>query len=155
MGVGCSGYCGARLGGWRRGEAAEGLIEQFGGDGDRVDVIDFSLLGGTFDGGEFECAKLGENVDEAGEGVGADAGLFAIGVPVIGFGYGRDLGSELLQVGVIDVGGLMLAVQEGDGVGDARDEAVDGEAVVGDVDSLVAGAGEVFLEAVCLVEREG
>jgi hypothetical protein len=81
--------------------------------------------------------------------------LFAVGVPVVGFGDCGDLGGELLEVGVVDVGGLVLAVQEGDGVGDAGDEAVDGEAVVADVDAVVAGVGEVFLEAVGLVEGEG
>ena len=49
----------------------------------------------------------------------------------------------------------MTAVQDGEGVGDARDEAVHGEAVVADVDTPVAGAGEVFAKAVGLVEGQG
>jgi hypothetical protein len=120
-----------------------------------VDVVDFGLGGGAFDGGELEGAELGEDINEAGEGVGADAGALAVGVPVVGLGDGSDLAGELLEVGVVGVGWLVMAVEEGDGVGDAGDEAVDGEAVAVDVDAVVAGVGEVFAEAVGLVEGEG
>ena len=112
---------------------------------DGVDVIDFGCGGWAFDGDELEGSPLGNDVDEAGEGVGADTGLLAVGVPVVGLGDGGDLGGELLEVGVVDVGWLVFAMQDGNRVGDAGDEAVDGETVVGDVDAVVVGIGEVFL----------
>ena len=140
MGVGGGGFGGGGTGGGRRGEAAEGAIEFVGGDDDGVDVVDFGFGGGAFDGDELEGSPLGDDVDEAGEGVGADAGLLAVGVPVVGLGDGGDLGGELLEVGVVDVGWLVFAVQDGNRIGDAGDEAVDGETVVGDVEAVVVGA---------------
>ena len=156
MGVGCGGErCGGAGGGWRS-EASEGVVELVGGGEDGVDVVGFGLGGGAFDGGEFERADLGDDVDEAGEGIGADAGVVDVGRPVVLLGDGGDFALEALEVGVVEgIGWLVFAVQEVHGVGDARDEAVDGEAIAVDVDTVVAGVGEVFAEAVGLIEGEG
>ncbi len=140
MGIGGGGFGGGGAGGGRRGEAAERAIDLVGGDDDGVDVVDLGFGGGAFDVDELEGTELGEDVDEAGEGVGADAGVLAVGVPVVLLGDGGDLAGELLEVGVVDVGGLVAAVEEGDGVGDAGDEAVDGEAIIASVVGAFRGS---------------
>jgi len=70
--------------------------------------------------------------------------------------YGSDLLLEKDEVGALPIGGgEFAAMKDGDGVGDARDEVADGEAVAADVDAAAATGGEVFGEAVGLVEGEG
>ena len=74
-------------------EVGEDEAHGFDGVIDALDVEVFGLLVGAFDGEEFEGADLGQDEDEAGVEVAAEAGSFAVGLPVVvGGGLKRSLG---------------------------------------------------------------
>lgn len=120
-----------------------------------MDVIHFGLWGGALYGGELDGADLGQEVEQACEGIGADAGFSAVGIPFVSRGDCLYFALQTLEIAVLDVHGFVIAVQDRDGVGDARQKAAHGEAVAFDVDAAASTGGEILAEAVGLVEGGG
>jgi hypothetical protein len=96
---------------------------------------------GAADGEEFERAYLGEDEDEAGEEMAADARWSAKFFPVVfGGGLSEILGQDV-EIGAGDVGGKVLFVEDGLGAGDVGQEAPGGEAI--DAHGGLVGADDV------------
>src|ERR1700742_3732519 len=121
---------------------------------DAVYVVRFCIGGGAFDCDQLERAEFWEDEDEAGEGVGADAGFAAVELPVVFGGDFCGLLADFGGFGSVEVGGLVFAMQECYGVGDARDEGSGGEAIGAHIEAAASCGGEVFCEAVGLVVGE-
>ena len=134
-------------------------MEGVGRPRDRVDVVGFGRGGRTLHGREADGTDLGQDPEQGGERAGAEPGFAAVLVPVVRLGDGGNITLEALEVGVGGVIGRVrehgLAMQQGDGVGDAGDKRAGGEAIALDVDAAAASGGEVFAQPVGLVESEG
>ena len=64
-------------------EVGQDEAHRLDGAVDALDVEVFGLLGGTFDGEHFERADFGQYEDEAGIEMAGEAGLLAVGLPVV------------------------------------------------------------------------
>ena len=122
---------------------------------DGVDVRGFGLFCWAFDGDQLQGTELGQDPEQAGQRVGAEAGLAAVLVPVVSLCNDCDLARELLKIGVVLIRRLVSAVQDRGGVGDAWNEVVDGEAIGADVNAPSAVRREVLGETIGLVEGKG
>ena len=119
-----------------------------------MDVCGLGGGGGTLHVSHFERTELGEHKQQAGQHIGADAGFAPVGVPVV---FGCDLGHLLFELAGfrrIRVSGLMAAVQQREGIGNAGDEGAHGKAICVHVDASPAPLAKVLIEAVGLVKRE-
>ena len=113
-------------------EVVEHQANRSDGVVDALNVEVFGLLVRAFDGEEFERADLGEDKDEAGEEVAADAGALAVFFPIV---IDRCLSEVLyhdVEIGAGEVGGEVLLVEDGFGAGDVGQEGSGGESVDAD-----------------------
>jgi cytochrome c biogenesis protein CcmG/thiol:disulfide interchange protein DsbE len=113
------------------------------GDGavDALDVEVFGVLIGAFDGEELKGADFGQDVDEACVEMAADAGLFAVCLPVVVSSGLEKIDGERVEVGAGKVGGEVFFVEDGFGSGDVGQEAADGVAI--DADRGFSAADDV------------
>jgi hypothetical protein len=113
------------------------------GDGavDALDVEVFGVLIGAFDGEELKGADFGQDVDEACVEMAADAGLFAVCLPVVVSSGLAKIDGERVEVGAGKVGGEVFFVEDGFGSGDVGQEAADGVAI--DADRGFSAADDV------------
>jgi hypothetical protein len=98
-----------------------------------VDVVLLGFGSGAAEGEVGERADLWDDEDEAGEQVGAEPGVAAIGCPVVGGGEVGDLLVEGVERGAGNVGRQAIAVEQGLGVGDAGQQGADGVAVAAEL----------------------
>ena len=85
-------------------------------------VLSFSGRRWTFYSNHLQRAEFGKDEQQTGKRVGANAWMPAVGLPVV---FDRNLGRLLLQLkglGRVGVRGLVIAMQEGDRIGNARNE---------------------------------
>ena len=133
---------------------ASDLAEDVDGVDEGVDVVLFGGGRGAAQREVGERADLGEDEDEAGEQVGSEASVAAIAVPVVLRREGRDLLVEVVERRAGRVGRHAIAVEEGFGVGDARQQGADGVAVALERGAVVS-EDDRDVEAVGVVEGAG
>jgi hypothetical protein len=122
-------------------EVGEDTTKASDGAVDAFDVEVFGRLVGAFDGEKFEGADFGKDEDEASIEMAADAGMLAVGLPVVVFRGLAEIGDEEIEVRAWDVVGKVLFVEDGLGAGDVGEEATDGIAI--DTNGRLPGADDV------------
>ena len=116
-----------------------------------MNVIPFSRLGWPLYCNQGQWAELGYDEDNAGQDIGSDSRFTAIMLPIVVRGYRGHFIRELLHLRRIGVSRLMAAMQQRDGIGNARDEIARREAVAGNVEPAGTASGEFLSDSVGLV----
>ncbi len=133
-------------------EVGQDEAHRLDGAVDALDVEVFGLHGGAFDGEHFDRADLGQYEDKTGVEMAGEAGVLAVGLPVVVSGCLKEIVSEVVEIGAGRVGGKVLFMEDGFGSRDVGKEAADGVAV--DADGGLFGADDVGqVESVGLEER--
>jgi hypothetical protein len=110
-------------------EVVEHQAERSDGAVDALDVEIFGVLVGAANGEEFKCADLGEDEDEAGVEMAADAGWVTIFFPVVFGGCLSEVLHQKVEIRAGDVIREVLFVEDGLGAGDVGKETPGGEAI--------------------------
>src|SRR5216683_2405668 len=111
-------------------EVGQDEAHRLDGAVDALDVEVFGLHGGAFDGEHSDRADLGQYEDKTGVEMAGEAGVLAVGLPVVVSGCLKEIVSEVVEIGAGRVGGKVLFMEDGFGSRDVGKEAADGVADV-------------------------
>ena len=125
-----------------RRKARQSLAESGRRNHDAVKVFLLGGLGWPLHSNQLQGTDLWDNEQKAREHIGPNPRLAAVGLPIV---CGRESCYILLKLDSlwrIRLRRLAVAMQKGEGVGNARNESTNREAVAADVEALAASAGE-------------
>src|ERR1700733_3409341 len=118
-----------------------------------MQIVGFGSRGGALDCEHGERPELGSNTDEKSDEMGLKSGLAPIGIPTAEFRSVGGFDRDLFCVGVIGLGRLLIAMNQGQGVGGAWNELSCGHPVRVDIECAPT-AGEILVDPVGLIEGQ-